>query len=348
MLSDAFFYTCISSFFLYLFFLRNELSILKRYMAPLKNVQHIHEGNIPRLGGLIFFVSLVIFYFSTASSELSRFLRIILISAGPLIALALLEDIKGNVLHVHRLTGIFLSILIFICINDFSWPRLSFIGIHFFYEHSFLITIIFSLVIATVVNGMNFIDGMNGLACFSSLISFFCLLILAQRVNDIIFINLSLLLILMVIIFAFFNFPFAKIFLGDSGAYLIGYFLITTLIMFYGRHPDLSNWGAVVIVFYYAFEVIFSFFRKLLLKRSPLFPDGDHLHLLLFRYFSEKYSIKSANPITTISLSLIYLQPLFYIVLLKPEKIWMGLALIFLSLTYLLMYFLVYKFTRFE
>jgi UDP-N-acetylmuramyl pentapeptide phosphotransferase/UDP-N-acetylglucosamine-1-phosphate transferase len=158
-----------------------------------------------------------------------------------------------------------------------------------------------------------------------------------------IFVHLSLLLLGLLSTFILFNFPFAKIFLGDSGAYLFGYLLITMLIIFYGRHPELSNWGAVVIVFYFAFEVIFSFFRKVIQKQSPLHPDNKHLHLLLFQNLSESYSKKMANPLTTIILSVIYIQPLLYILLFPPEKFWMCLSLFLLSSTYIIFYFLFSK-----
>jgi UDP-N-acetylmuramyl pentapeptide phosphotransferase/UDP-N-acetylglucosamine-1-phosphate transferase len=194
---------------------------------------------------------------------------------------------------------------------------------------------------------------MNGLACSSVMISFLCLFMLAQRVDDMIFVHLSLLLLGLLSIFFLFNFPFAKIFLGDSGAYLLGYLLITMLIIFYGRHPELSNWGAAVMVFYYAFEVIFSFFRKIIGKQSPLNPDRKHLHLLIYNILCESYSKKMANPLTTIMLSVIYIQPLLYILLFPPEKFWMGLSLFFLVLTYIILYFIfckkkvIYKLGRF-
>jgi UDP-N-acetylmuramyl pentapeptide phosphotransferase/UDP-N-acetylglucosamine-1-phosphate transferase len=199
------------------------------------------------------------------------------------------------------------------------------------------------LVIATIVNGVNFVDGMNGLACISTSISFLCLLILAHRANDILFVQLSLLPLGLLGVFILFNFPFAKIFLGDSGAYLLGFLLITMLIIFYGRHPELSNWGAAVITFYFAFEVIFSFFRKIIQKKSPLNPDNAHLHLLLFNYFIKKYSKKLSNPLTCLSLLIIYLQPIFYISFFSAQKIWMALALIISCLIYLSLYLLLYK-----
>jgi UDP-N-acetylmuramyl pentapeptide phosphotransferase/UDP-N-acetylglucosamine-1-phosphate transferase len=339
MFREAFIYTCVFSFSLYVLVLNLSPSILRRYLTPLKNVQHIHAGQVPRLAGFVIFLSLALFYFSMPLKEIRHPLAVILISALPLWAAAFIEDIKGNILHLHRLAGIFFSICVFIFINDFSWPRLSFIGADFLYKNPFLIKIIFALIIATVVNGTNFVDGMNGLACLSIMISFLCLFILAQRVDDMIFVHLSLLSLGLLSTFILFNFPFAKIFLGDSGAYLLGYLLITMLIIFYGRHPELSNWGAVVIVFYFAFEVIFSFFRKIIQKQSPLHPDNKHLHLLLFRNLTESYSKKMANPLTTIILSVIYIQPLLYISLFPPEKFWMSLSLFLLSSTYISFYF---------
>jgi UDP-N-acetylmuramyl pentapeptide phosphotransferase/UDP-N-acetylglucosamine-1-phosphate transferase len=343
MFRDTFIYTCGFSFILYVLVLNLAPSILRRLIPQFKNIQHIHDKQISRLAGFIIFLSLTLFYFSTPINELRHPLAIILISAFPLWFLAVIEDINGNVLHLHRLAGIFFSICVFIFINDFSWPRLSFIGSDFLYKNPFLIKIIFALVIATVVNGVNFIDGINGLACSSVTISFLCLFILAQRVDDMIFVHLSLLLLGLLSIFILFNFPFAKIFLGDSGAYLLGYLLITMLIIFYGRHPELSNWGAAVMVFYSAFEVIFSFFRKIIGKQSPLNPDRKHLHLLIYKILCESYSKKMANPLVTIILSLIYIQPLLYILLFPPEKFWMGLSLFFLVLTYTILYFIFCK-----
>jgi UDP-N-acetylmuramyl pentapeptide phosphotransferase/UDP-N-acetylglucosamine-1-phosphate transferase len=344
MFKDPFFYACISSFFLYILIFSKAVSkYLKKCITPLKNIQHIHHGDVQRLGGLVLFLSLAIFYSFVSHIELKHLLEILLISAIPLWTAALIEDINGDVLHLHRLFGIFLSICVFIFINDFSWPRLSFIGADFLYANPFLIKIIFALVIATVVNGANFIDGMNGLASLSMMTSFLCLFFLAQRADDMIFVNLSLLSLGLIGVFTLFNFPFAKIFLGDSGAYLLGYLLITLLIIFYGRHPELSNWGAAVVVFYFAFEVIFSFFRKIIQKRSPLYPDNKHLHLIAYSLAHKACNKKIANPLTTIILSVIYLQPLFYISFFRPEKIWMGLALLILSLTYILFYILLNK-----
>ena len=339
MFREAFIYACAFSFILYVLVSNLAPSTLRRHLTLLNNVQHIHTGQVPRLAGFVIFLSLALFYFSMPLEEIRHPLAVILISALPLWAAAFIEDIKGNILHLHRLAGIFFSICVFIFINDFSWPRLSFIGSDFLYKNPFLIKVIFALVIATVVNGANFVDGMNGLACFSIMISFLCLFLLAQRVDDIIFVHLSLLSLGLLSIFILFNFPFAKIFLGDSGAYLLAYLLITMLIIFYGRHPELSNWGAVVIVFYFAFEVIFSFFRKIIQKQSPLLPDNKHLHLLLFRNLCESYPKKMANPLTTIILSIIYLQPLLYISLFPPEKFWMSLSLFLLSSTYIIFYF---------
>jgi len=131
MFREAFIYACVFSFSLYVLVINLSPSILRRYLTPLNNVQHIHAGQIPRLAGFVIFLSLALFYFSMPLKEIRHPVAVILISALPLWAAAFIEDIKGNILHLHRLAGIFFSICVFIFINDFSWPRLSFIGSDF-------------------------------------------------------------------------------------------------------------------------------------------------------------------------------------------------------------------------
>ena len=98
---------------------------------------------------------------------------------------------------------------------------------------------------------------------------------------------------------------------------MIGFVLITMLIIFYGKHPELSNWGAIVVVFYYAYEVIFSFFRKILIdKVSPLKPDNKHLHMLFFNFINHKIKNRlKANSLTGLIINIIYLiiiLPVFF------------------------------------
>ena len=84
--------------------------------------------------------------------------------------------------------------------------------------------------------------------------------------------------------FIVFNFPLGKIFLGDGGAYSLGFLLAVVTIMIVKRHPTISPWYALVTLIYPVWEVIFSFSRRMLIhKLSPLHPDSKHVHQLIFR-----------------------------------------------------------------
>ena len=65
------------------------------------------------------------------------------------------------------------------------------------------------------------------------------------------------------------------------------------------------------IIYYIFFEVVFSFFRKLILERkNPFYPDNKHLHMLLFKFFKKKNILIKANYKTGLCVNFIYLTSL--------------------------------------
>ena len=100
------------------------------------------------------------------------------------------------------------------------------------------------------------------------------------------------------ILLFFSNFPLAKIFLGDNGAYyigcLIGLLTFKYLDLIFSLYPLLIN-----IVIYPLMEVSFSLFRKLFEKKSPFLPDNLHLHMLVFNF--NKRFINNLNKCNYIS-----------------------------------------------
>ena len=96
-------------------------------------------------------------------------------------------------------------------------------------------------------------------------------------------INLSALIIVFAIVVFLLNFPFGKIFLGDSGSYIYALFSGAMIIYLFQRHSQLPTLLAMVILSYPITEMLFSIFRKIFLKHSPLRPDVNHLHHLIFK-----------------------------------------------------------------
>ena len=72
-------------------------------------------------------------------------------------------------------------------------------------------------------------------------------------------------------------------------------------------NPEVSSFFFCTLLFYLFFEVFFSFFRKLLQKKSPIYPDDKHLHMLSFYKISENYGIDKGNYLNSIIINLLYL-----------------------------------------
>jgi len=80
------------------------------------------------------------------------------------------------------------------------------------------------------------------------------------------------------------NFPLGLIFLGDGGAYFLGFFVAEVAILLLARNPDVSPFFPLLVCIYPIFETIFSIYRKKVIRgMSPGVPDGVHLHMLVYR-----------------------------------------------------------------
>ena len=80
--------------------------------------------------------------------------------------------------------------------------------------------------------------------------------------------------------------------MGDTGAYLLGFFYGYFLIKIYVEHQTFSPFFVILLLWYPCFENLFSILRKFKLKKSPIKPDSNHLHQLLFFHLKKKYKLK--------------------------------------------------------
>jgi UDP-N-acetylmuramyl pentapeptide phosphotransferase/UDP-N-acetylglucosamine-1-phosphate transferase len=84
--------------------------------------------------------------------------------------------------------------------------------------------------------------------------------------------------------FLIFNFPPAKIFLGDGGAYLIGFLLAELSVLLLVRNSGVSPMFPLLLCAYPIFETIFTMYRRKFVRGVPTAaPDGIHLHTLIHR-----------------------------------------------------------------
>ena len=146
--------------------------------------------------------------------------------------------------------------------------------------------------ILIIINGYNFIDGVN-----TSLVGYCLIISLSLHYLDLHGVEISQIvdfynLIPVLIALFILNF-FNKLYLGDGGSYFLGLLFALCLINTYQINNNISPYFVVCLLWYPAFENLFSILRKKKLSRSPLDPDTNHLHQIIFLYLKKNFNIKS-------------------------------------------------------
>jgi len=306
--------------------------------------QKFHKGFIPRVGGLSIFISFTLatlfFYFKTNQNV---YIYLIISGIFPFLA-GFLEDITKNIAPIIRLILISLGAILFPILSGIYIPSL---GIPFLDRLEWLKKILTPFAIAGLSNAINIIDGFNGLAGGISIFILSSMAVLGHLLNDSFVLNVSLTLIAAILGFLIWNFPFGKIFLGDGGAYFIGFVIAILAIYLPYKHPEISPWYSFAILIYPVFEVIFSFYRKKLVrKRSPFLPDRVHFHMLIYnRLLKHSPIVKRSklgnyrNPLTSIVIWFLYLPFVVSTTIFYKN----GIALIIISMGFVCLYLVLYK-----
>jgi UDP-GlcNAc:undecaprenyl-phosphate GlcNAc-1-phosphate transferase len=312
---------------------------LKTYQA----IQRIHLNETPRLGGLVFILSLASFVMYSSNNESIQLFKLMLICLIPIIFIGLKEDLFHNVEPAIRLLALLFVGWLFRAQFTGPLPNMTDVpligrllalqgGVSFFY--------ILSMV--AIANGMNLIDGVNGFCGAVALSILGALLFLSYKTSDVVMISTIFSLILILIPFLIFNYPYGKIFLGDSGAYSLGLIISMLTIILFGRHPEISPWGAVLILIYPATEVVFSLLRRAMSGMPIYHADIAHLHLKFFHFFRpQPHYKKMANALVTPILSPLWLFPLIAISWTHHKPFFIFIAIFLFVLCYGLLYLIV-------
>lgn len=123
-----------------------------------------------------------------------------------------------------------------------------------------------ALAVAGLANAINIIDGFNGLAAIVATMMFLSLALVAFHVGDVFVLSCALVMAGAILGFFLWNFPGGHIFLGDGGAYLIGFMLGELAVLLTMRHTEVSAWYPVLMFIYPIFETLFSIYRKQFLR----------------------------------------------------------------------------------
>ena len=284
------------------------------------------KSKIPFSGGILLLITLLIFIPNDHQLIYKIFLIIIFLTG-------FMSDINYLNSPNKRFVIQVIAVVIFVIIskNLVNSVRLEFFDILL---KSYLFKIFFSsFCILILINGTNFMDGVNTLTIgYYLLISIF-LINLILNLNDV-SISISILYILAFSLFTLFVLNLLNLlYLGDNGAYLISFIFGIYLINLQGNINYISPYYIANLLWYPAYENFFSIIRKIKNSESPLKPDNKHLHQLLFIFLKKKLNmdVKILNSLTGIIINLFNC----FIFFLATNHFWntkYQISIIFLSL----------------
>lgn len=325
--------------FLAIYFLNQYLlkkNLLLNYSGQVHQI-FTGEKKVPLSGGIYILILFSLIFFQIDYLFLFFILFVFLI--GFFSDLNILSSIK-----VRFLTQLFIvSFFVFfldITITSTRIPLLDYILTYKFFS---IIFSIFCLLI--VINGTNFIDGLNGLV----LGYYLTILLVITKLDFFSQLNIEysiLIYVFLTLIYLYFLNICSKMFLGDSGAYLLGLSVSILLIIRYETYQDFSPFFIVLLLWMPCFENLFSIIRKFLFKLSPASPDNNHLHHLVFFFCKKKFNFKS-NYINNLSSLIIisYNLIIFYLASLDIFNTKYQILLICVNiLNYLIVYNLLFRY----
>ncbi|MEN2995349.1 MAG: glycosyltransferase [Thermodesulfovibrio sp.] len=316
--------------------------------------QKFHTKPTPRIGGVAVFGGIaagtIVFYLQ--DKDFKELFAIIFICSLPLFLGGLAEDLTKKISAKIRLLLCIVSALLVCFIADVRIVRfdLLFDDLLKFLPVSLIIT---TLAIAGFSNAINIIDGFNGLASGVSIIILTGLAYVAFKVNDMFILFSCTVLIAAIAGFFVWNYPRGLIFLGDSGAYLIGFFIAVISVLLVKRNPQVSSWFPMLLVVYPVWETLFSIYRRKIKKGySPSKADRLHFHSLVYRRILKwAFGPKDAKYLTRRnSTTSVYLWGLTFISFIPAVLFWQQtLILQICTVLWILMYVWLYrKIVRFK
>lgn len=260
-----------------------------------RGIQKFHSVPTPRIGGLSIMLGLLFAYaFSTPSQQ--HLLGPLLAAAAPAFLFGIAEDMTRRVSIGARLVATMASGVACWAMTGVS---LSVTGVSFVDAAlSWLpLSVLFTaFAVSGVANAVNIIDGFNGLASGTVIIGLVALGLIALDCGDVELAQLCFTVCIVTLGFFVVNFPLGKLFLGDGGAYLLGFLLAWLSVMLVHRNPQVSAWAPLLTCAYPIFETVFTIARRLWCRRHPGRPDSCHLHSLVKIAIAGRYFRKFSAP----------------------------------------------------
>ncbi|GEM_PF-258528 len=243
----------------------------------------IHERQVPRLGGLAIFVPVMLslglgFWVVPESSQRLEGSQLfgLLISGGCIFLLGVYDDIRGANAPVKFTFQIAAAAWLY-----FSGVRISEVSTPFGWSVTLgIFALPFTLLwLVGLTNGMNLLDGIDGLATGVAAIASLTILFVSFGEGNTQVLLIAAALLGSLLGFLVFNSHPAQIFLGDCGAMFLGFFLAAISVLANQKSASAVAMGMPIILLGIPiFDTSLVFIRRVLRGKHPFQADRDHLH----------------------------------------------------------------------
>ena len=260
-----------------------------------ERIQKIHTNITPRIGGVALFTGAIAGCYFSPPEFFGKLLWPLIISSIPVFFIGVVEDLTQKTGVIFRLLASMSSGMLGYTLTSYSNSDLNFYGLDWLMQFTFVSIIFTMFAVSGITNAFNIIDGLNGLSSGTIMLVSAAFAYISADFGDAQLANLCWLISVITLGFFIFNWPFGYLFLGDSGAYFLGFGIAWVAVMLMERHPQISAWAPLVACSYPFFEVILSMVRRHKRHQSLGHPDRLHMHSLVFHRVSRKLFPNSSN-----------------------------------------------------
>lgn len=275
-------------------------------------VQGIHTKPAPRVGGLTVFCGLLGAALITLEPG-GHVLRLLVFASLPVFIIGFLEDLSLGMSPIRRLLAAVASVAIAIILTGAYVHETGIAFLDATLEYRVAAVALTLLAVAGMSHGFNLIDGLNGLAGGVTITMAAGLALIALKVGHNEVAMIAIIIIAATVGFLVLNFPGGHLFLGDAGAYTIGFLLSFLAIMLVAANPQVSIFSLILCGFWPFIDTMAAIVRRIATGRSVGAPDRLHFHHLTMRLVKvvsgKKRSKVFMNSFSSFILSPVYSLP---------------------------------------
>lgn len=258
-------------------------------MDQASGIQKIHTQPTPRIGGLSIAVGLVVAAILMPKGSAQQILTAMLMAGAPALVAGLAEDFTKKVNVTTRLLATMFAGALAWWLTGYSLTRLDLPLLDALLQITMVSILLTAFAVGGVANAINIIDGFNGLASITSILAFVGFAAIASMVGDNDIALVAAVFSACVFGFLLINWPWGKLFLGDGGAYYLGFALAWIAVMLVWRNSNVSAFSALVICAHPINEVLFTIYRRTAKQAHPGMPDRLHFHSLVSRRYVQRW-----------------------------------------------------------